>query len=149
MIPIIEEEKVRSVLSFNKIITKKKQAEEALRKAHDELDIRVKERTTELLSSNEKLKNEIDERKKSEEALRESESKLGAMLASIGDHMSMMDKDLNILWTNEIAENIFGNDIIGKNVMKYIIKEQNPVSPILALRLGHFRTEKCINMILK
>ena len=33
-----------------------------------------------------------------EEAVKESERKLSAMLQSIGDHMSMMDKDLNILW---------------------------------------------------
>jgi len=44
VVPIIKEGKVSSAMSFNKIITERKQAEEALRKAHDEL----KERTREL-----------------------------------------------------------------------------------------------------
>ena len=33
------------------------------------------------------------------------------MLQSIGDHISMMDKDLNIIWANETAKILFGNDI--------------------------------------
>ncbi len=49
-----------------------------------------------------------------------SEGKLNAMLQSIGDPMSMMDNDLNILWTNETAKKIFGNDIIGR---KYLEEE--------------------------
>ena len=43
---------------------------------------------------------DITERKQAVEALRASEGKLNAMLQSIGDHMSMMDTDLNILWAN-------------------------------------------------
>jgi signal transduction histidine kinase len=42
------------------------QAKEALKKAHDELEIRVQERTTELSEANEKLKQEIEEKKRAE-----------------------------------------------------------------------------------
>jgi len=50
-------------------ITKRKQAEEALRKARDELEVRVEERTAELAQANKVLESEVAERKKEEETL--------------------------------------------------------------------------------
>lgn len=50
-------------------ISERKRAQEALQKAHDELERRVEERTAE-------LKQEIKDRKQAEEALRESENQL-------------------------------------------------------------------------
>ncbi len=54
----------------------KKDMEEALHKAHEELERRVEERTTELLGANERLKWEIQDRKQAEQALREREKEL-------------------------------------------------------------------------
>ncbi len=54
------------------------------------------------------------ERKKLEEALRHSRGKLNAMLESIRDPMVMIDKDLNVVWSNEATREIFGDDGIGK-----------------------------------
>jgi anti-anti-sigma factor len=50
-------------------ITERKQAEEALRKSHEELDLRVKERTEELEKLNQALRAEIEERKRAEEII--------------------------------------------------------------------------------
>ncbi|CAN5531397.1 hypothetical protein BH20ACI3_BH20ACI3_29060 [soil metagenome] len=49
-------------------ITERKMAEEALRRAHDQLDMRVRERTAELASVNEALLGEIAERRAAEGA---------------------------------------------------------------------------------
>jgi two-component system cell cycle sensor histidine kinase/response regulator CckA len=56
-------------------ISARKQAEEALQKAYEELEQRVIERTTDLVKANKKLKRETIERKQVEEALRESQER--------------------------------------------------------------------------
>jgi PAS domain S-box-containing protein len=60
-------------------ITDRKLAEEALRRAHDDLEQQVEERTSELREANEQLKQEIAERKKGEKALRRSEERYRQM----------------------------------------------------------------------
>jgi PAS domain S-box-containing protein len=50
-------------------ITERKRAEEALRRAHDELELRVQQRTIELSSAIEKLQAEISERKQAVQAV--------------------------------------------------------------------------------
>jgi len=64
-------------------ITDRKRAEEALQKAHAELELRVQERTAELLSTNEQLKKEIEDRKRVEEDLRQSETRYRHLINSI------------------------------------------------------------------
>ncbi len=54
-------------------ITKRKEAERALQKAHTELEIRVEERTAELSQAYEKLETEMAERSRIEEQLRQSQ----------------------------------------------------------------------------
>ncbi|MDY6988500.1 MAG: PAS domain S-box protein [Thermodesulfobacteriota bacterium] len=57
-------------------VTKLKEADKALRRAHEELEERVEERTAELVSINEKLKREIEDRKQAQQALKQSEERL-------------------------------------------------------------------------
>jgi PAS domain S-box-containing protein len=65
----------RAVLGNVVDITKGKRDEEALKRAHDELELRVKERTAALMKANEQLKREIEERKRTEKELKISEEK--------------------------------------------------------------------------
>ena len=55
-------------------------AEQTLRKAHDELERRVEERTAELAKANEELRVEITKRKRAEESLKEYSERLEEMV---------------------------------------------------------------------
>jgi len=79
-----------------------------------------------------------DEREWTKEALRESEGKLSAMLRSLGDHVSMMDDNLNILWANDVAKGLFGNDIIGKKCYEVYHGRDKPCEPFPCLTMKAF-----------
>ena len=82
---------------------------------------------------------EITERKRAENALQESEERLDSMLQSIGDHISMMDRDLNIIWANKTAMKIFGNNIIGKKCYEVYHRRKEPCEPHPCLTLRTFQ----------
>jgi PAS domain S-box-containing protein len=80
-------------LAIIREITDRKRAEEALQNAHDQLEIRVQERTRELAAANEILKAEINERKLVEDALK-SRARQQAAVAKLGQQaLSGMDLD--------------------------------------------------------
>jgi PAS domain S-box-containing protein len=60
-------------------VTRRERAEAALRKAQEELESRVEERTLELLAANKQLKEEIASREKTEHALEESRQQLRSL----------------------------------------------------------------------
>ncbi len=64
---VFEDQRLRI---YGSDITERKRMEEELRRSRDELEIRVQQRTIELSKINEELKNEIEERWRTEEALR-------------------------------------------------------------------------------
>jgi PAS domain S-box-containing protein len=53
------------------------------------------------------------ERKRAEEALRESQEKLTGIVESVTDAMIMMDKEFNVVWTNDIVKGLFEPDRVG------------------------------------
>ncbi|MBE9042642.1 PAS domain S-box protein [Oscillatoriales cyanobacterium LEGE 11467] len=71
-----ESGELRGFATVTRDITERKQSSEALQTAHDELEKRVEERTTELKDANAKLQEEVQIRKRTATALRQSKNSL-------------------------------------------------------------------------
>jgi PAS domain S-box-containing protein len=65
---------------YGRDVTKERESQKALQQAHDELELRVKERTEELQQTNERLRAEIEEKIRTEQSLRLEEARLDALL---------------------------------------------------------------------
>lgn len=110
---------VGAVVAF-KDITERKQAQAALQKAKDELEIRVAERTAELNEMNERLRFELTERRRAEERTR-------LIINTALDAVITMDAAGLITDWNTQAEAIFGwsyQEIIGRCLSDTIIPDQ-------------------------
>jgi PAS domain S-box-containing protein len=107
-VPILDEEgNLLGYRGADTDITERRWVEEALRKAHEGLERRVEERTAELTIANEQLKREIEERKRAEEALRESEDTARVLLNAPTDIAALIDTRGIILDANETMASRF------------------------------------------
>lgn len=95
----------------------RKNVDDSLQKAHDELERRVKERTAELLKVNERLKYGIEERRQAELELKRTKEYLENVIDNSVDAIGIVDKHGKfILWNRRAAE-IYGykfDELAGK-----------------------------------
>lgn len=112
---------IKRALEEAKAYRERKRAEEALQRAHDEMERRVEERTADLRITNEKLRREITERKKAEEALRKAHAQNEHLLASISSILISIDENNRITQWNRVAERTFG--ITAKDVVRQTFRE--------------------------
>jgi PAS domain S-box-containing protein len=102
------------------------QSQDALKKAHNDLERRVEERTIDLVKANEKLNRKIKEHKQTEEALRESEARYRgivehtnngvAVYRATKDQEDFIFVDFNR--SGEKIEKIKRDEVIGKGVLE-------------------------------
>jgi PAS domain S-box-containing protein len=106
------------------------QTEEDLRKAHDQLEMKVRERTAALAKAIEKFHVEIDERKQAEQALKESEEKFKNLTEEslVGVYLL---QDGIVKYANPKLLEIFGysvEDVVERKISDtFILPEDLPV----------------------
>jgi len=83
------------------LVLKRIRAEEGLRVLNDELERKVRQRTSELKASNDDLKYEISERKRAERNLQKTLIRRNAILDNIPDMAWLKDRDGNFMAVNE------------------------------------------------
>jgi two-component system cell cycle sensor histidine kinase/response regulator CckA len=108
------------------MIAERKLAEKALQKAHDELEVRVKERTAELAKAHEECRIEIRERIKTEEALQESEGRYRAVVEDMPGMVCRFRPDGTLTFVNNTYCNYFDKtkaELIGENFFQFIPAE--------------------------
>ncbi len=115
-------------------ITERKQLENMIQEMSAGLQERVSERTLELNKANKKLQEEITERKKAEEALRESETKLQAIFDTVGTGIFIIDKDTQvIIEANQTAVDMTGmpkENIVGRICHSLVCPAQAGKCPV-------------------
>lgn len=105
---------------------KSRDAELALKKAHEELEHKVAERTADLLEANAKLLKEIDQRKSAEEALKRSEERFRSLTETTSEWIWEMTPDGVITYANPRVEELLGYkaaEVIGKNRCHFMVAE--------------------------
>lgn len=101
-----------------------KRTGKVLQKAHDELETKVKERTAELVKTNEVLKKEISERIQAEEALKKSEEKYRNLVEQLNETIFSIDMDGRVTYVNPVVKQLYGykpSDIIGRAFKDFLV----------------------------
>jgi PAS domain S-box-containing protein len=120
-------QQIRAFVTAVQVILDRQQTEEELRKLHEKLEQRVKERTAELATVNEKLKYEIKVRKQTEGSAKTERDKAQQYLDIAGVVFVVIDRQERIILVNrkgcEVLEAL-EKEIIGQNWFDRFVPER-------------------------
>lgn len=121
---LAEQEMIRGALVHELQAT-----EDALRETHDHLEVRVHSRTAALARANEELRLEIAERRRIEEALRESEEKYRELVENISDAIYTVDPGGRVNYVSPSIEPLLGyhpSELVGRQIQEFVYPEDMP-----------------------
>lgn len=113
----------RGWLAMVQDISRRKQAEDALKKAHQELEARVDDRTANLQAANERLEREIQARAEVEASLRNSESQWRTLVQNAPDMILTVNRGGTILFLNRTQTGEDPSAAVGTSVFGLITEE--------------------------
>jgi PAS domain S-box-containing protein len=147
--PVFDETgKVALLIAEGRDITELKQAREALRRANEELEMRVEERTAALKATNRQLLLEIAERKQTENALKKSEERFRNLVETSSDWVWEVDENGCYTYASPKVRDILGyepEEIVGKSPFDFMpAKEAERVGNIFGDRAAAREPIKCL-----
>jgi len=113
----------------------RRRAAEALRAANEQLDAKVRERTTELAASNEQLTMENLERRWTNQALEHQLRYNQLIVDSVYDLVFVLTKALNVTRINQAVVHLTGweaKDLLGGPLQRVVRLEENAEEPVLS-----------------
>jgi PAS domain S-box-containing protein len=111
----VEYEGAEYNFAFARDISERKKAEDALRKAKEELEKKVIERTAELHKANEDLLVELEERKRTEDLIEKERKRMDVILSALNTGLSLINPDMTIAWVNQKIREMFpGREPVGQ-----------------------------------
>ena len=111
----------RLIADLEVLKSERKRADEAVQQAYGELEQRIEERTAELMTANQLLKQEIEERKRAEEELKRTKEYLENVISNSVDAIGIVDRAGRFLLWNRRAEEIYGysfDELAGKTAFE-------------------------------
>ncbi|HNX48917.1 MAG TPA: PAS domain S-box protein, partial [Thermoanaerobaculaceae bacterium] len=108
-------------------LTERKAAEEELRRAHADLEERVRQRTADLEAANELLRHEIAVREKVERELEASERRYRTLAEDLDEVIFSLDTDGRVTHISPVIERLTGfspNELVG-NTLAVLVQESD------------------------
>lgn len=124
--PVLDHGEVRGILGINIDIAERKRMEEELARHRARLGELVKERTVKLVETNAQLHEEIAERRRQEQALRESEEMYRNLFENSIQGIFITDLEGNFSSCNPALEKVLGysaEKLLGKSFREHVTPE--------------------------
>jgi PAS domain S-box-containing protein len=151
----------KAILEINSDITERKRAGEELRRAKEELETRVAERTRDLARANEELEHELAERKRAEE----ERQHFFSLVEQTDDFIGMGGLDGKVIYVNRAGCSLVGLEqarapgtpISDFHPEKWWLKLRNEIFPAVMrgegnwvgeAQLAHFETRQPIDVLM-